>query len=77
MTFRVLLPPENQKERRHSRQHRLRAVNSRMASRTEGDHQLQFGAAWDPVVNDHAALPCSGRVADPATVPVPLKHRLP
>ncbi len=48
-----------------------------MTGWTQRDHELQLGAARDSVVNDHAALPCSRRVADPASVTVPLQHRLP
>lgn len=77
MTFGVLFPPEDKQQRRHSRQHRLRAVHPRMARWAKRDHQLQLRAARNTMVNDHAALPCSGRIAHPAAIPVPFQHCFP
>lgn len=52
-------------------------MNLGMTSGTEGNHQVEDGFAWHPVVHDDLPLPSPGSVADATTVAVTFQHHFP
>ena len=77
MAFRVLFSPQREKERWHCAQDGFGAMHLGMAAWAQRDHELELRSFRHAVMNDDAALPCSGRVADTAAIAITLQHRFP
>ncbi len=76
MAVRMLFPPQLQEQGRHLAENRFRPMDAGMTAQAKRDHQVEYGASRNPMMNCDRPLASTRCSTHPASITVALQHLL-